>query len=737
LFTALFVTRQFFNVMVPTRLDPNETRRSWLATAILLLLGGAFMGAGYLLSRTPDRLAESTLFSIGKFFAVMFATALLLMVCLWAFRILYRVTGHQRAGRLPMLHLFSAPTINWMGKYKYFWTISAVLIVGGLIFEANTDKEQYLDIEFLGGTSVQVEVKPDLADRFATAGDVELLTYIRGANEKDQDDPKTSVGWLRRAADLIAAATVQPLGEDQYLITGYGDLTFSQIRALLLPTLEEKLVRGGITQAEDGVRIQFSTVTEQERALAADPDAVKALVRSAADYVRKAADRLRKARVTVVQEETEEGTVRSAFEIVTTETHKELVAEALLASMRDILDVTQPIDHKLHRDPVRAPDGLYPIKQSANTLADVLGEIEDPAVAGRSVAEYKGGVAIVFDDLHPPVTPAEVERRLKNIRLLPDFADVPIRERSAVIPLAFAPDDPNRATRIAVLVADPSLPYVDGGDNSQWLHELAEPELKVAKAALSYERALQRITQFDQQISGEAVQKALIAILLSMIAIAIYLWIRFGSLQFGLAGIIALFHDVAVTLSAVMACHHLYGTGIGRLLLIEDFKINLALIAAFLTIVGYSINDTIVIFDRIRENRGRLATLSSKLINDSINQTLSRTIITSFTTFMVVVVMYVIGGSGIHGFAFAMTVGVISGTYSTLAIATPMVNHPRAMWVTVIALATLAAMGIAAMVDTRLLRIALMVVIAVVALAALVRQWKATASPAGARAKTA
>ena len=104
---------------------------------------------------------------------------------------------------------------------------------------------------------------------------------------------------------------------------------------------------------------------------------------------------------------------------------------------------------------------------------------------------------------------------------------------------------------------------------------------------------------------------------------------------------------------------------------IEPFKINLPIIAAFLTIIGYSLNDTIVIFDRIREIRGKSMELSPELVNNSINQTLSRTLLTSLTVFLVVLILYAIGGQAIHGFAFALVVGVISGTYSTVYIATP------------------------------------------------------------------
>ena len=117
---------------------------------------------------------------------------------------------------------------------------------------------------------------------------------------------------------------------------------------------------------------------------------------------------------------------------------------------------------------------------------------------------------------------------------------------------------------------------------------------------------------------------------------------------------------------------------IGQKLLIGDFKIDMIMVGAFLTLLGYSINDTIIIYDRIRENR-RKGTLTPQLINDSINITLSRTILTSTTVFLVVFVMYVFGGKGLRGFNFAMLFGVVEGTYSSIAISAPiLLIHARA-----------------------------------------------------------
>src|SRR4029077_4342688 len=141
---------------------------------------------------------------------------------------------------------------------------------------------------------------------------------------------------------------------------------------------------------------------------------------------------------------------------------------------------------------------------------------------------------------------------------------------------------------------------------------------------------------------------------------------------FGAAAVVCLFHDLFFTLGGIAAAHYLHGTWFGNLLYIQDFKIDLPSVAALLTLVGYSVSDTIVVFDRIREVRGKNPALTPQMINDSVNQTLSRTVLTSFATWLVVFVLYVIGGEGVHLFAFVMVVGVVVGTYSSIYIASPL-----------------------------------------------------------------
>ena len=162
-----------------------------------------------------------------------------------------------------------------------------------------------------------------------------------------------------------------------------------------------------------------------------------------------------------------------------------------------------------------------------------------------------------------------------------------------------------------------------------------------------------RVENVGPKVSSELLQSGIIAITLSLALMLIYIWIRF-EWQFSLGAILALFHDVILTL------------GFFSLLSLE---INLSIIAAVLTIVGYSMNDTVVIFDRVRENLRKYSDIKIyELTNISINETLSRTIITSVTTLLALVSIYLFGGEILKGFSFAMILGVIFGTYSSIYI---------------------------------------------------------------------
>jgi SecD/SecF fusion protein len=207
---------------------------------------------------------------------------------------------------------------------------------------------------------------------------------------------------------------------------------------------------------------------------------------------------------------------------------------------------------------------------------------------------------------------------------------------------------------------------------------ISEPDLKAALASMQQTMAsspaFDQVNKFEGSVAEEMKQKAVLAMGLSFIAMIIYLWFRFERVVYGLALVLAVIHDCLLVLGMIAvgayASRYLPFT---RYLGLENFMIDLNMIAAFMTIAGYSLNDTIVNFDRLREIKGKNPHISGHLVNLAVNQCLGRTFLTSWTVFMVVFVLYVWGGESLHGFAYALFCGMITGVYSTVYIASPAV----------------------------------------------------------------
>ena len=192
-------------------------------------------------------------------------------------------------------------------------------------------------------------------------------------------------------------------------------------------------------------------------------------------------------------------------------------------------------------------------------------------------------------------------------------------------------------------------------NNSNLIPEIKRKLTETLNADVDF----RRVENVGPKVSAELLESSIIAISLALAAMLFYIWIRF-EWQFSVGSIIALLHDVTITL------------GIFSILALE---INLSIIAAVLTIVGYSMNDTVVIYDRIRENLFKYTKISiSDVSNLSINETLARTIITSVTTLLALLSIYILGGEILRGFSFAMILGVLIGTYSSIFVASPVLK---------------------------------------------------------------
>ena len=189
-------------------------------------------------------------------------------------------------------------------------------------------------------------------------------------------------------------------------------------------------------------------------------------------------------------------------------------------------------------------------------------------------------------------------------------------------------------------------------NNPNFIQEIKEDLTKSIGSGFNF----RRVENVGPKVSAELLRSGVIAILLSLAAMLFYIWIRF-EWQFSLGAIVALLHDVLITLGVFS---------------LFNLEINLSIVAAVLTIVGYSMNDTVVIFDRVRENLKKFSDIKIfNLTNISINETLSRTVITSITTLLALLSIYFLGGEILKGFSLAMILGVVFGTYSSIYIANP------------------------------------------------------------------
>jgi SecD/SecF fusion protein len=350
------------------------------------------------------------------------------------------------------------------------------------------------------------------------------------------------------------------------------------------------------------------------------------------------------------------------YEIITPNVDAKAVRTAVLDVLQDkvALDRASTFDH--YRDPIETAlnTAVLPIDKPDLTVKDFK---------VTAAEDYLGGAAIVLDNINPPLRLDQIRDRLENQRVQEQGAQssgsaVQFHDFTVVSPAATG----TPTSFAVVLTNDPAFPH--DKDEAKWLQSVAAPMWQLTKDAINSEGKLQKVNNFDAQVAGDTQQAAIFSLVLSSLVIMAYIWFRFGNLKYGAATVLAMIHDVALVVGAVGLSHWIPAS-IGGLLLITPFRVNLTIVAAVLTVMSYSMIDTIVVFDRIRENRGKFGHLSRKIVNDSINQTLSRTLLTAGTTIVTVAGMYVLGGAGIHGFTFVLLIGILVGTYSSIAIAAP------------------------------------------------------------------
>jgi SecD/SecF fusion protein len=539
---------------------------------------------------------------------------------------------------LPPLARLLNPAIKWVQMRWVFMTISAGAILLSLVFciERGVD---LLDIEFRGGTQVTFELKP--------IGDEKRMAMPLG----EVRDRVTEVGkWF--------APNFDPAG-----LSADDRPTYDRL-------IQRVAERRKELDAERWSKVQ--TAGTLEKLQGEELEATKQqLTEQFATEIAEATDlqQMADATVTTVGEVGENYTA-SQFNVATTVSDSRTVAAVIKLLFDEKIDTTSSIRFQGREleNVTQAASIVFPITR--NQLEQVINQPTTGATQ-QSVQAYIGGVAIVVSNLDPVTTVQDIEGRIKAMRLMPDYEGVAYREFE-VIGLTRSADNPSLFASAVVVSRDANVSYFESPEN--W-EVMAQTEWSLVRDALSRDKSLSSVSNFTPTVARTIQQQAIVALLLSFIAIIAYIWFRFGSLRFGLAATVALVHDVSIAMGFIALSTYLYSwLGPDNVLLITPYKINLALIAALLTIVGYSLNDTIIVFDRIRENRGKLATATAGIIDLSINQTISRTVLTSGTTLLAVMMLYVFGGEGVREFAFALLIGVLVGTYSSIAVAAPILT---------------------------------------------------------------
>ncbi len=509
---------------------------------------------------------------------------------------------------LNMMSLVRNANFDFMGKQRISFTISLVLIVAGLVAVAARGRS-ILGIDFTGGTSAEVLFR---------AGETMTISEVRA-------DIDGTEGWNAQ----LGSATRDTLG------TVVGPTVDHRIRETLerQGVLPRSIILVTAEAEEDGKEI-----------VQLDLPAPKPI---------------------------------SEF----TEAEWEAYRQAAMLPDMAISEITQiqEVDPRKHYY-------LNTSNTDGNVVEAILtklftGQLATNSMTGPSwVAETSTASPIANPKIESDETAPSFDPRTSGFTAELTFAEL-IGHDALLRTLQQAASEVQETTpENAVAIEATNPDYKEGGTAafSQWNVEIGASDeagrqiVQRANQILLSQPYFPATDNIQGSVAARTAGQAIGAIFASFLGIVIYLWIRFQRVSYGLAAVLALVHDVLITLGAVAASAYLVGIPF-----IDPFKMSLDMIAAFLTIIGYSINDTIVVFDRIREVRGKNSRITPELVNRSINQTLSRTLLTSITTLIVTVILFFFAGQAIHGFAFALSIGIFVGTYSSIFIASPML-----LWMT-------------------------------------------------------
>ena len=614
------------NVLIYERLREERNKGANLATAIRNGYERAFFTI--IDTHLTSIFTAIVLYTFGndqlKGFAISLTVGLVisLFTSLYMTRLMFDYWLHRKwLTELKMMRLFERPNLHPM-KYRFiFFPLTGALTILGLALFLYRG-ESGLNVDFRGGTVFAGRLK-DGQERALTTVDGQpgFRELLSEENQKKQLTPIRAV-WENKEDNAATANT--------FVYT--------------------------ITYQDPGGKTSTSTVTLTQKPAGNNEEEM-------------AADVIARARVlpdvSVEQmflsgEERYPNGKSRYFTIRTTERQPELVRASLDRLLRD--DNGQSL---------MAGATMTYATANGTTKNNEGKDIPLPAVAIERPKD-KPATATVDLEFSRPTSRAYVQELIER-----EYRTERLAERNASLtPVGDAVDGRYTKMRLDISKNEAfskltSTKPEDAAEKGKQQALLAQI-LDSAKRSFDAAPEPERLEVFDSQLAQDTRTKAFYAIVASWIAILVYLWFRFGNWTFGLAAVICLVHDLCFTLGAIAVCHYLHLIPGLNFLGIEDFKIDLAAVAALLTLVGYSVNEIIVNFARIREVRGKNPLLTPQMINDSVNQTLSRTILTSMTVFLVSIVLYAFGGEGVHLFAFVMMMGVMISTYSSIFVASPL-----------------------------------------------------------------
>ncbi len=635
------------NVLIYERMREEMERGSNLRMEILNGFDKAFSAIWD--SNVTTLIAAVVLYMIGTDQIRGFAVTLFIGICMSNFSALY--FGHlvfdiaerkRWISKLNMMKLIGVPKFDFIGKMKTAVLFSTSFIVLGLVLllARGTDS---LDIDFSGGSSVTFQFEQN-----------QQIDDVRGKLQKTFDS--MSLERLALPDEAAAAETGKQFrlrSKEQELDTirkgiadTFADATYKlhsvtvQFTAPIAATETKAPVgNGGSTEATT-----FSEKPGDQPPSAQGDDELKAV--AAKDEGRKT-DVSKKESADKADTEKKSDPPKSEPKPESNEG-----TPAATKSEGDKTTVPQKDEAAVKTELPRSKAPAKPTNGSTTPVTTVEAD-EDPFASGHQSE-------LTFSSEISAVTAADYVRAALSKIKGTQIDSALIRVTGITGSGLNVPEGKPRTFDKMLLETHPSIAADD------LAKALADVQQLLATTPI-----FEEVNNFASSVAEDMRYLAILALLASGVATVVYLWFRFTKADFGLAAVVAVFHDVLFVLAVLPMASFLSRTPLGPMLGLDDFKLNLSIIAAFLTIIGYSLNDTIVIFDRIREIRGRNPQLTPQMVNDSVNQTLSRTILTALIVFITVVILYCVGGEGIHGFAFCMLIGTIVGTYSTVFIASP------------------------------------------------------------------